>query len=219
VQRADDYLGDGLARVAVLISGSGRTLENLVERTVDPTMGYRIVHVVSTRFGIRGNDVARATGTPLTIAPRRHFASDQAFSSAVVDVLDRESVDLVVCGGFLSKLVVPDRYLGRIVNIHPSLLPLFGGKGYYGDRVHKAVIDSGMQVSGCTVHFVNNDYDSGPIIAQECVPVEPGDTVETLAQRVFAVEKRMYPSVVRDVARGRIRLEGDQVHFGCRSST
>ncbi len=104
--------------------------------------------------------------------------------------------------------------MGRILNIHPSLLPLFGGQGYYGDRVHQAVLDSGMRVSGCTVHFVDNAYDAGPIVAQRCVPVLPGDSVDSLAQRVFGTECELYPSVVFQVARGKIWLEGRDVQFG-----
>lgn len=202
-----------VARVVVLLSGSGRTLANLLQHTVGEDSPIEIVQVVSTRADVAGNDVALDAGLPLEIVSRRSFDSAESFSDAIVSTLDSVEADLVVCAGFLSKLIVPDRYMGRIINIHPSLLPLFGGKGYYGDRVHKAVLESGMKVSGCTTHFVDNAYDAGPIIAQQCVPVRPGDSVDTLANRVFEAECQMYPEVIFDVACGRILLDGRVVRY------
>jgi phosphoribosylglycinamide formyltransferase 1 len=202
-----------IARIVVLLSGSGRTLANLLECDWPDCCPFEIVRVVSTRDGVRGNQIALDAGLPLDVLPRKAFSSAEDFSDAVVEVLDSERADLVVCAGFLSKLVVPDRYLGRMLNIHPSLLPLFGGKGYYGDRVHRAVLDSGMKVSGCTVHFVDNEYDAGPIIAQRCVPVLPDDTPETLAHRVFLEECKLYPQVICDALRGKIQLEGRSVRY------
>jgi phosphoribosylglycinamide formyltransferase 1 len=202
-------------RVAVLLSGSGRTLANLLEHTGADDCPIEIVHVISTRGEVAGNDIARNAGVPLDIIRRRTYDDSASFNNALFKIIDSADADLVVCAGFLSKLVVPDRYLGRIVNIHPSLLPLFGGKGYYGSRVHQAVLESGMRVSGCTVHFVDNAYDAGPIIAQQCVPVEPDDTAESLARRVFDAECRLYPQVIFDVARGNIQLDGRTVQYHC----
>lgn len=205
--------GSRQARVAVLLSGSGRTLRNLLEHTRRPDSPADVVQVISTRKRVAGNDLAREEGIPLEIVPRRDYDSAESFSEDVIRVIDDAGADLVVCAGFLSKLVVPDRYMGRILNIHPSLLPLFGGQGFYGDRVHQAVLDSGMKVSGCTVHFVDNAYDAGPIVAQQCVPVLPDDSVTALGQRVFEAECKLYPSVVFDVAREQIWLEGRTVRF------
>jgi phosphoribosylglycinamide formyltransferase 1 len=202
-----------IARIVVLLSGSGRTLANLLEYARPSCCPFEIVRVVSTRDGVRGNQIAFDAGIPLEVLPRKIFCSADDFSHAVVDILDSERADLVVCAGFLSKLVVPDRYLGRILNIHPSLLPLFGGKGYYGDRIHRAVLDSGMKVSGCTVHFVDNEFDAGPIIAQRCVPVRPDDTPDTLASRVFLEECKLYPQVICDAVSGKIWLEGRRVCY------
>lgn len=201
------------ARVVVLLSGSGRTLANLLASIRDQRLALDVVHVVSTRRTVAGNDVARDADIPLSIIRRRDVSSDESFSERVFDVVDDVNADLVVCAGFLSKLVVPDRFMGRVVNIHPSILPLFGGRGYFGDAVHQAVLESGMRISGCTVHFVNNAYDAGPVIAQSCVPVFSDDDVRSLATRVFAQECQLYPKVIDDVASGRIHLDGSTVRF------
>jgi phosphoribosylglycinamide formyltransferase 1 len=215
--RGSDSDGD-LARVAVLLSGSGRTLRNLLECSAPHDLPVRITRVISTRANVVGNSVATDAGIPLSVVSRRDFDTTEEFSESILQILDAEQPELVVCAGFLSKLQVPDRYMGRIINIHPSLLPLFGGKGFYGDRVHRAVIDSGMKVTGCTVHFVDNAYDAGPIIAQRCVSVLPDDTVEAVARRVFEEECRLYPSVIRDIVMGRIWLEGRTVQYGANVS-
>jgi phosphoribosylglycinamide formyltransferase 1 len=206
---------DGPPAIAVLLSGSGRTLQNLLRSIQRGDLRARIVHVISSRHRVRGIEIARAAEIPLIVVARREYSSIDDFSDDVFTILGRIQPNLVVCAGFLSKIVVPDEWLGRIINIHPSLLPLFGGKGFYGDRVHRAVLDSGMRVSGCTVHFLDNEYDAGPIIAQRCVRVEHGDTVETLAARVFETECDVYPRAVEAVLTGKIRLvEGRIEHVG-----
>ncbi|MEX2426450.1 MAG: phosphoribosylglycinamide formyltransferase [Thermomicrobiaceae bacterium] len=208
MQRTGMETESGTARVVVLLSGSGRTLQNLIESVRTRECPIHIARVVSTRRNVAGNQIAIDAGIPLSVVSRRELDHDEAFSGAIVDILDSEETELVICAGFLSKLTVPARYMGRIVNIHPSLLPLFGGKGFYGDRVHRAVLESGMKVSGCTVHFVDNAYDAGPIIAQRCVSVFPDDSIETLAQRVFVEECRLYPAVISEIVQGRIRMKG-----------
>lgn len=198
-------------RIAVLLSGTGRTLENLVEVIERGDLPARVVVVVSSRASVRGNEVAQLAGLPLFVVPRRRYPGVEAFSDAVYAVLEPFAVDLIVLAGFLSQLTIPAAYRNRIVNIHPSLLPLFGGLGFWGDRVHRAVLDSGMRVSGCTVHFVDERYDAGPIILQRCVPVLEDDTPETLGARVFAEERRLYPEAIRLFAAGRLRIEGKRV--------
>lgn len=195
-------------RLAVLLSGSGRTLENLLAAIARGELPARIEVVVSSRATVRGVEVARAAGIPVAVVPRRRFSDVEAFSDAVYAAIDPYEVDLIVLAGFLCQLTIPERYEGRIINIHPSLLPLFGGRGFYGERVHAAVLASGMKVSGCTVHFVDERYDSGPIIAQRAVPVLEGDTPETLAARVFVEECRLYPEAIRLIAEGRLRIDG-----------
>jgi len=199
------------ARVVVLLSGGGRTLANLLRCREAGELPIDVVHVISTRKQIRGNDVVREAGIPLSLIPRRDYRTGEQFSDAVLAVIHAEAPDLVVMAGFLSKITIPDELDGRVMNIHPALLPLFGGQGHFGDHVHAAVLAAGMKVSGCTAHFVNNDYDAGPIIAQRCVPVLEDDDVDSLAARVFACECELYPSAIRLFVEGRLRIEGNRV--------
>ena len=200
-------------RLAVLISGAGRTLENLITLTNRGELPARIATVVSSRADVRGNAIAEEAGIPLAVVPRGRFKSTEEFSGAIYDALLPMEIDLVVMAGFLCKINVHPAFEGRIMNIHPSLLPLFGGKGLYGGRVHQAVLDSGMKISGCTVHFVNESYDAGPIILQTAVPVLDDDTPSTLAARVFQEERRAYPEAIRLFAAGRLQIEGQQVRI------
>ncbi|MDW7981363.1 MAG: phosphoribosylglycinamide formyltransferase [Thermomicrobium sp.] len=201
-----------MLRIAVLISGGGRTLANLLRVQRAGELPGCIELVVSDRERIPGNEVARNAGVPLVVVPSKGVAED-VFAAHVYAALDAVSVDLVVMAGFLRRLPVRGDYAGRIMNIHPSLLPLFGGRGMYGERVHRAVLASGMKVSGCTVHFVTDELDGGPIILQACVPVEDDDTPDTLAARVFAEECRIYPEAIRLYAAGRLRIEGRRVRI------
>lgn len=129
----------------------------------------------------------------------------------VVKHFGSSPVDLVVLAGFLHLFVFPPKYRGRVMNIHPALLPNFGGAGFYGNRVHEEVIRSGVKETGCTVHFCDGRYDHGPIILQRRIPVRPDDTVETLSKRVFQEECDAYPEAIRLFAEGRIKIEGDRV--------
>ncbi|MBK9127721.1 MAG: phosphoribosylglycinamide formyltransferase [Phycisphaerales bacterium] len=188
--------------IGVLISGGGSTLENLVQRIRDGRLaGVRIAQVVSSRSAVRGVEIARAAGLTVEIVRRRDFADGAAFSAAVADVLDGAEVELVAMGGFLCHWQLPDRYAWRVLNIHPALLPEFGGRGMYGRHVHEAVLAAGRRESGCTVHIVDQEYDHGPIVAQQRVPVLAGDTPDTLAERVLAAERELYPRVIGEAAR------------------
>jgi len=191
----------GPLRLGVLISGAGSTLANLIERIGDGRLpGVEIRLVVSSRQKVRGVEIAREAGLPLEIIRPKDFASSEQFSEAITQALDRAGVDLVVMGGFLCLWQLPPRYEGRVLNIHPALLPKFGGRGMYGLRVHEAVLAAGQTETGCTVHLVDREYDHGPVVAQRRVPVVPGDTPQTLAARVAAVERELYPEVIRRVA-------------------
>ena len=198
-------------RIAVLLSGTGRTLANLIERRSDTACPERIVRVISSRHGVRGIDIARGNDIPVEVIPRRSFQDVNTFSDAITARLDADAPDLVVMAGFMCFYAVPDRWVGRIINIHPSLLPLFGGKGYYGHRVHEAVIASGMRVSGCTVHFVDNEYDHGPILVQRACPVMPHDDAHALAARVFEQECRALPDAIDCLRDGRARFADGRV--------
>ena len=192
--------------MAVLLSGSGRTLENLARAASDGRFQGRLVGVVSSRPDAYGLVRAKRLGLPrVTVSPKA-FPGRRAFWKATWEAVDAWEPDLVVLAGYLRYLRIPKRYAGRVVNIHPSLLPSFGGKGFYGDRVHAAVLASGKKVSGCTVHAVDNVYDHGPILARAKVPVRKGDTVHRLAARVFKAECRLYPEVIRRIASARLPL-------------
>jgi formyltetrahydrofolate-dependent phosphoribosylglycinamide formyltransferase len=190
-------------RLGVLISGSGRTLQNLIDRIQDGSLDARIEVVVSSHPGVRGLERASRAGLPASTVSWKEHPDDDAFSRAVTAVLDAHPVDLVIMAGFLRRWRFPERYAGRVLNIHPALLPKFGGLGFYGHRVHEAVLASGDRESGCTVHVADLEYDRGPVVLQERVPVLDGDTPDSLADRVFQAECRAYPEAIRRVAAGR----------------
>lgn len=185
-------------RLAVLLSGSGRTLENLLAAIQDGDLDADIVAVVSSRAGVRGIAIGERAGLPTAVIPRKGFPDDTAFTSAILDWLAPYEPDLIVHAGFLRKLVIPEAWEGRMLNIHPSLIPESGaaGKGFYGQRVHEAVLHSGALESGATVHVLDNEYDEGPIVMKARVPVLADDTVDSLAARVFAAECRLYPAAI-----------------------
>ena len=187
-------------KLGVLISGGGTTLENLIARIRDGRLrNVEIRLVISSRSAVRGVEIARAAGLPLAIIRRKDYADDDLFSDAITAALNGGGVDLVALGGFLCFWRLPPQYEGRALNIHPALLPRFGGKGFYGHRVHEAVLAAGAAESGCTIHLVDNQYDHGPIVAQSRVPVRPDDTPDTLAERVGVAERELYPRVIQQV--------------------
>jgi formyltetrahydrofolate-dependent phosphoribosylglycinamide formyltransferase len=187
-------------RLAVLISGAGSTLANLIERIRDGRLrGAEIVLVISSRGAVRGVEIARQASLPVKIIRPIDFADEQAFSEAITAAVDQAEAHLVVMAGFMRYWRLPPRWQGRVLNIHPALLPRFGGRGMYGQHVHAAVLAAGERESGCTVHLVDLQYDHGPIVAQRRVPVLPGDTPDTLAERVQAAERELYPEVVQTV--------------------
>ena len=193
-------------RLGVLLSGSGRTLQNLLDRIEDGSLHARIEVVISSHSGVKGLDRAAKKKIPAVTVDYKNFPSDsRAFSEAVTKELDRYPVDLVIMAGFIRKYLFPKKYEGRVLNIHPALLPDFGGKGFHGEKVHEAVLKSGAKESGCTVHIADLNYDKGPIVLQKRVPVLPGDTPETLAARVFEAECEAYPEAIRRMAAVEVR--------------
>ncbi len=197
--------------LAVLLSGSGRTLANLLTHSDGGTLPVAVRCVIGSKVGLGGLAVAAAAGIPAHVLAPRSFASVAAFSAAAWETIEASGATLVVLAGFLNRLLVPPAWEGRVMNIHPSLLPSFGGKGMYGQHVHAAVLAHGCKVSGCTVHFCDDAYDTGPIIAQQCVPVSDDDTPDTLAARVFAAECELYPAVIRAYAEGRVHKTARRV--------
>jgi len=196
-----------LFSVSVFISGGGTTLKNLIEyRQANESCPWEITSVVSNKSDASGLLFAKEAGIETFVVDHRAFDSTADFSSAVYDVIRPSAPNLLVMGGFLRRLSVAKEFENRIVNIHPSLIPSFCGKGNYGSRVHQAVLDYGCKLTGCTVHFVDDEYDHGPIIAQRSVPVVSGDDAQTLAARVFAAECELYPEVIDQIASGRVRV-------------
>lgn len=205
-------------RIAVLLSGSGTTMVNLQEHIQQGKVPASIVAVISSRPKVLGLDRARAFGLPTGTLTRKPFVKDgvfdaAAYSAALITLLEPYKPDLVVMAGFMTRLdrSMTERF--QVLNVHPALLPLFGGEGFYGHHVHEAVLQAGVKVSGATVHFADADYDRGPIILQEAVPVLEDDTPETLAQRVQAAERRIYPKAVALFAQGRLVREGRRVRI------
>lgn len=192
-------------RLGVLLSGGGRTMLNIQEQIDAGELPAEIVTVIASR-PCKGLDRAAERGLDTHLVNYRDFGPErlEEYSAVITAHLDQADVELVVMAGFLSKWIIPESYAGRVMNIHPALLPKFGGQGMFGHHVHEAVLAAGETVSGCTVHFVNNRYDAGPIILQRSVPVEPGDTPDDLADRVFAEECIAYPQAIRRYAAGQI---------------
>jgi formyltetrahydrofolate-dependent phosphoribosylglycinamide formyltransferase len=198
-------------RLAVCVSGGGTTLQNLIELIRSRRLRAQIVQVVASKPRIGAIPKAEAAGIPLALASRTAQTTAE-FSTSVFDPIRRSKADLVILGGFLALVKIPPDYKGRVINIHPALIPAFCGKGYFGSKVHRGVIDAGVKVSGCTVHFADDSYDSGPIILQRAVPVLEDDTVDTLAARVFREECKALPEAIELYAAGRLRLDGRRVH-------
>ncbi len=174
-----------------------------------------VVLVVATREDAPALQRAQALGVPTAIVNPKEFEDDEAYGDALLWVLQRVQPDLICLAGYM-RLLPPQvvrAYPNRILNIHPALLPLFGGKGMYGLRVHQAVLESGMKVTGCTVHFVDEQYDTGPIVLQRTIPVLDNDTPETLAQRLLPVEHATYIEAIRLFVEGRLRVEGRKVRL------
>lgn len=200
--------------MAVLISGGGTTLLNLLEEIQQGSLLADIKLVLSSNPKAGGLDHAAHADIPRLVRKRSDYDSPEAFSDAVFQPFRDAAVDLVVMGGFLKHVLIPEDFQGRVMNIHPALIPAFCGAGYYGRRVHEEVLAYGTKISGCTVHFVDNQYDHGPIILQRCVIVRDDDTPETLASRVFEQEREAYPEAIRLFAAGKLRIDGRRVVVG-----
>jgi phosphoribosylglycinamide formyltransferase-1 len=198
----------GRLRIAVLLSGEGTGLENLFDRIEAGELRARVEVVVASKEDAGGLVRARRRGVPAYAVPRKRFRDLDAFNDEIHRILDAHPPDLVALLGFLSIFQSRGKYEGRVLNVHPALVPAFAGKGFYGRRVHEAVIERGCKVTGATVHLCDEEYDHGPILLQEAVPVLEGDTPETLAARVQAVERRLVPEAIRLLAEGRVVIEG-----------
>jgi len=190
-------MSDHPLKLGVLISGGGSTMVNLAQRIEAGELDAEIALVIASNPNAGGIERARELDLPIEVIHRKLFDSPDAFSKAVWAKLREAEVELVVLAGFLSLLRIPDDYSGKVMNIHPALLPKFGGQGMFGHHVHEAVLAAGETESGCTVHYADNQYDHGPIILQRTCPVLPDDTPETLAARVMAQEREAYPEAIQ----------------------
>jgi phosphoribosylglycinamide formyltransferase-1 len=191
--------------IAVFLSGSGRTLANLIRHRDRNGLPIDIRLVVSSSAKVRGVEIARDAGIPTRVVLKSHHPDPYDYCRAMFDPCRDVGAELVVMAGFLKHVLIPTDFSDRVINIHPSLLPAHGGAGMYGNRVHQAVLDSGESETGCTVHWVDDHYDRGPVILQRRCPVRPGDSAETLAARVFEQECEALPDAIRRIADQRER--------------
>ncbi|OGG01118.1 MAG: phosphoribosylglycinamide formyltransferase [Candidatus Glassbacteria bacterium RIFCSPLOWO2_12_FULL_58_11] len=198
-------------RVAVMASGGGTNLQQLLDRFPGREAALssaEVCLVVTNRPGVGALERAERAAVPSAVVDPAAFDSPEAFGQRLIGLFKAEGIDLIVLAGYL-KMLPPNlvaAFSNRIINIHPALLPLFGGQGMYGRKVHEAVLAAGVKVSGPTVHFVNEQYDKGPIIAQRTVPVYHTDTPEELAGRVLEAEHEILPEVVALIAEGRVKV-------------
>ena len=197
--------------IAVLISGGGTTLRNLLEKIAAGSLPVEIRLVISSSATSRGLEFAREATIPTLVVEKNKSTTDDAFSRAIFEPCRDAGVKYVVMGGFLKHVPIPPDFANRVVNIHPALIPAFCGRGMYGLAVHQAVLDYGAKLTGCTVHFVDNEYDHGPVILQRGVEVRNDDTPESLAGRVFEAECEALPEALKLLAEGKVNVVGRRV--------
>jgi phosphoribosylglycinamide formyltransferase-1 len=203
-----------LLPIAVLISGGGTTLRNLIQLAHTGELPVEFKLVISSNPAAKGLEFAREANIPTLVAEKSKGLSAEAYSQHIFEPIRARGAKYVVMGGFLKHVLIPPDFENRVINIHPALIPAYCGRGMYGRHVHEAVLAYGAKVSGCTVHFVDNQYDHGPIILQQTVPVLDADTPETLAARVFTAECSALPEALRKLAGGKVRVVGRRVHIG-----
>lgn len=200
-------------KIAVLASGRGSNLEALIKAIEAGRLSAEIVFVGSNKSEAGALEIARKEGIPARHFPRDLYQSDEELDQALLETLQEHRAEMIALAGYLKKIgsVIIREYKNRILNIHPALLPAFGGKGMYGAKVHQAVLAYGCKVTGVTVHLVDEEYDTGPPILQRCVPVLQGDTVETLSARVLEQEHTIYAEALQLFAENRVEVHGRRV--------
>ena len=199
--------------IAVFASGRGSNLMAILKAIEEGKLKARVVVVISNKSSAGALEIARSKGIDALHISRRQFSSDREYADKILSELRKRNVELVVLAGYMKKIPaeVVSEYRNRILNIHPALLPSFGGQGMYGINVHKAVIESGVKITGVTVHIVDEEYDHGPIVLQRAVEVKDDDTPETLAERVLKVEHEVYPEAIRLFVEGKVNVFGRKV--------
>jgi phosphoribosylglycinamide formyltransferase 1 len=201
------------ARLVVLASGGGRSLENLQREILAGRLRAEIVQVIVSKSGLEAQARASRLGLPCKVIGKQSHARSVERDEALLACFDHAKPTLILMAGWLQLLPIPERYEGRVLNIHPSLLPAYGGSGYYGERVHRAVARDARRVSGCTVHFATEAYDDGPVLLQEAVLLPEGAEPDAIASAVFEAECRAYPAAVRAVLAGQARWHLGQVRW------
>ena len=200
-------------KIAVFVSGGGTNLQAIIDNTKDGILkDIEIVLVLSSSRDAYALERAANNGIPSVVVSRKDFDSIESWDSAVVKAVDKSGAELIVLAGYLSLLgpEIVSKYSNRIINIHPALIPSFCGAGMYGIRPHKAALAKGVKVSGATVHFVNGNYDEGPILLQKAIDVLPNDTPETLQKRIMQeCEWKLLPQAIRLIADGRVVIENN----------
>jgi phosphoribosylglycinamide formyltransferase-1 len=197
--------------IAVLISGGGTTLRNLIERREREALPIDIRLVISSNPAAKGLQYAADANIASLVVEKKKSISADEYERLMFEPCRTAGAQYVVMAGFLKHVPIPPDFANRVINIHPALIPAFCGQGMYGLKVHQAVLDYGAKITGCTVHFVDNQYDHGPIIGQWPVPVLDDDTAESLQARVFGAECEAYPAVLAGLARGEIEIHGRRV--------
>ena len=198
--------GKNCLRIGILLSGGGTTMVNIQKEKEAKRLNAEITVVISSLSTVRGVELAKKMGFKLEVVRKKDFDSVDGFSDRLEEILTEANVDLVVQAGFLCLWKIPDKYENRVMNIHPALLPSFGGKGMWGHHVHEAVVKKGCKVSGCTVHFCTNEYDQGPIIAQKGCSISDQDDADAVAEKVFQQECKAYPDAIRLFSEGRLKV-------------
>ncbi|MHC4737437.1 MAG: phosphoribosylglycinamide formyltransferase [Planctomycetota bacterium] len=197
--------------LGVFISGGGTTLMNILEYIKQGRLNAEVAVVISSRSTVAGVERAKAAGLDVKIIRKKDFPDINLFSKRIEEEIVAANVDLIIQAGWLCLWEIPARYENCVMNIHPALLPSFGGKGMWGHYVHEAVLEAGCKISGCTVHFCTNEYDKGPIIVQRCCPVKEGDNPEILASRVFEQECIAYPQAIKLFAEDKLLVQNGKV--------
>ncbi len=197
-------------RLAAFCSHGGSNFAAIADAAQGGAIPVDVVLMVHNNAYAGAKEKAAARGIATEWVPRKRFADDAAYATHLLEILARHRIDLVALAGFMQRIPpqVVERYAGWMTNIHPALLPLFGGPGFYGMRVHRAVLEAGMKVSGATVHLVDEHYDHGPILMQRAVAIDDCRSPEEIAARVLVEEHRIYPEALGLLAEGRFRLEG-----------
>jgi phosphoribosylglycinamide formyltransferase 1 len=201
------------ARLVVLASGGGRSLENLQQEILAGRIRAEIVQVIVSKAGLGAQERAARLGLPCRVIGKQSHPHPADREEALLACLDQAKPSLILMAGWLQLLPIPERYEGRVLNIHPSLLPAYGGRGYYGEHVHRAVARDARRVTGCTVHFASKAYDEGPVLLQEAVLLPEGAQPDAIASAVFEAECRAYPAAVRAVLTGQASWQKGQVRW------